>query len=102
MGKTPVKEYKNRKFLYPNTVVIFWTFLEGLVHQKLKMMSLMMTHPHIIPRPSDRRSSPEHSLRYFRFSQRAFYPFKMYVRYTVLVQKGNKDIIQVVHVTSVG
>jgi len=26
----------------------------------------------------------------------------MYVRYTVLVQKGNKDIIKVVHVTSVG
>jgi len=29
-------------------------------------------------------------------------PLKMYVRYTVLVQKGNKDIIKVVHVTSVG
>jgi len=28
-------------------------------------------------------------------------PLKMYVRYTVLVQKGNKDI-KVVHVTSVG
>jgi len=28
-------------------------------------------------------------------------PLKMYVRYTVLVQKGNKDIIKVVHVTSV-
>jgi len=27
---------------------------------------------------------------------------KMCVRYTVLVQKGNKDIIKVVHVTSVG
>jgi len=29
-------------------------------------------------------------------------PLKMYVRHTVLVQKGNKDIIKVVHVTSVG
>jgi len=29
-------------------------------------------------------------------------PLKMYVQYTVLVQKGNKDIIKEVHVTSVG
>jgi len=27
---------------------------------------------------------------------------KIYVRYIVLLQKGNKDIIKVVHVTSVG
>jgi len=29
-------------------------------------------------------------------------PLKMYVRYTVLVQIGNKDKVKIVHVTSVG
>jgi len=53
-----------------------------------------------------RKTVPEvhlqkHSLRYFRFSP-SVPPLKMCVRYTALVHKGNKDIIKVVHVTSVG
>ena len=32
----------------------------------------LMTHPHVVPSPSDLRSSSEHSLRYFRFCSRAF------------------------------
>jgi len=38
--------------------------LKGLVHPKMKMMSLI-THPHVIPNPKDLRSSSEHKLRYF-------------------------------------
>jgi len=61
----------------------------------MKIMSLM-THPPVRPP--------------FIFRKQLFYlvlelsvpPLKMYERYTVLVQKGNKDIIKVVHVTPVG
>jgi len=67
----------------------------------MKMMSLM-TLPHVVPSPSDLRSSSEHSLRYFRFSPRAFCPLEMCAYTVLVVQKGNKDIIKVVHVTSVG
>jgi len=54
------------------------------------------THPHVSKplRPS------EHSLTYFRFRPKDFCPSLKW--YTILVQKGNKDIIKVVHVTSVG
>jgi len=63
----------------------------------------LMTYPHVVSSTYDCHSSPEHSLRYFRLVQEfSVPPLKMYVQYTVLVQKGNKEITKVVHVTPVG
>ncbi len=41
--------------------------IKGIVHPKMKMMSLI-THPHVIPNPKDLCSSSEHKLRYFEIS----------------------------------
>jgi len=46
---------------------------KGLVDPEMNTMSLM-THPHVVTSPYDLRSSSDHSLRYFRFSPRAFCP----------------------------
>ncbi len=39
-------------------------FMEGIVHQKMKILSLI-THPHVIPNMQELCSSSEHKLRFF-------------------------------------
>ncbi len=47
--------------------------LKVLVHPIMKILSLI-THPHVVPNPQDRRSSSEHRLRYFWWNLRALRP----------------------------
>ncbi len=71
-----------------------------IVHPKIKILSLM-TCPHIIPNLQDLRSSSLHKLRYF-WNLRAFWPSIDSKRTsTFKVLKGSKDIVKIVHVTSV-
>ncbi len=58
--------------------------------------------PSCCSKPVTRLSSSEHKLRYFGWNPRAFWPCidsKATKRFTV--QKGSKDIVKIVHVTSV-
>ncbi len=47
--------------------------LKGIVHPKMKILSLI-THPHVVPNLKDLHSSSEHKLRYFWWNLRAFCP----------------------------
>ncbi len=76
--------------------------VKGIVHQKMKILSLI-THPDVVPNLKDLRSSSEHKLRYFRWTPRAFWPFiDSKDPYTIKVQKHSKDIFKIVHVTVSG
>ncbi len=50
-----------------------WNQLKGIVHPKMKILSLI-THPHVVPNPLDLRSSSEHKLRYFWCIPRSLWP----------------------------
>ncbi len=76
---------------HENTILVF--LLQGLVYPKVKMMSLI-THPHVVSNTLDL----EHKLRYL-MKLRAFWPSN--VTDMIKTQKGSKDIIKIVHVTSV-
>ncbi len=80
---------------HENTILVF--LLQGLVYPKVKIMSLI-THPHVVSNTLDLRSSLEHKLRYL-MKLRAFWPSN--VTDMIKTQKGSKDIIKIVHVTSV-
>ncbi len=47
-------------------VVVVLKGFKGLVHPKMKIMSLI-THPHVDPNPQDLHSSSKNKLRYFWF-----------------------------------
>ncbi len=62
----------------------------------------VINYPHVVPNPQDLRSSSEHKLRYFWWNPRAFWPSIDSKDPTMIkVQKGSKDIVKIVHVTSV-
>ncbi len=61
-----------------------------------------MSHPHVVWNLQDLSSSSEHKLRYFLLNQRFFWPcIDSNVTTTFKTQKGSKDIVKIVHVTSV-
>jgi len=60
-----------------------------------------MTHLHVVPSPYNHLQNTGLDILDL-VRGLSVPPLEMYVRYTVLVQKGNKDIIKEVHVTSVG
>ncbi len=63
-----------------------------IVQPNILILSLI-THPHVIF---------AHKLRYFRCNQRAFWPsIDSNATTTFKTQKGGKDIVKIVHVTSV-
>ncbi len=75
--------------------------LKGIAPPKMKILSLI-THFHAIPNLQDLHSSLEHKLRYFWWNLRAFWPcIDSNATDTFKAQKGSKDIVQIVHVTSV-
>ncbi len=71
------KFYANRvhfcELNFRECVINSFRIFKGLVHPKMKMMSLI-THPHVVPTPRDLRSSSEHKLRFFLLNQRALWP----------------------------
>ncbi len=75
--------------------------LKGIVHPKMKILSLI-THPHVVPNLKDLCSSSEHKLRYFWWNPRVFWHcIDSNITDTFKAQKGSKDIVKIVHVTSV-
>ncbi len=73
-----------------------YSALKGIVHPKMKIMSLI-TRPHVKP-----VKHSEHKLRYFWRNPRAFLPcIDSSSTTTFNAQKGSKDIVKIVHVTSV-
>ncbi len=74
---------------------------KGIFHPKMKILSVI-THPHVVPNLQDLHSSSEHKLRYFWWNPRAFWPcIDSNTTTTFKAQKGSKDIIKIIHVTSV-
>jgi len=67
--------------VHPGCWLLF-SIVKRLVHSKLCMKIIsLMTHPHVVPRPQE---------------------VHLWNTVTALLQKGNRDIIKVAHVTSVG
>ncbi len=79
---------------------VFSHIFKGLVHQKMKILSLI-THPHVVSNPWDIRSSSEHKLRYFWWNPRALWPsIDSKDPNTIKAQKRSKEIGKIIHVTS--
>ncbi len=90
-----------KKLFVCNILYVCIYLVIRIVHPKMKMQSLI-THPHVVPNPEDLLSSSEHKLRYFLWNPRAFWPcIDSKGTTTFTTQKGNKDIVKVVHVKSV-
>ncbi len=69
--------------------------LEGIDHPKLKFCRSRVN-------PQDICSSSEHKISYFWLNLRAFWPsIDSNATTTFKAQKGSKDIVKIVHVTSV-
>ncbi len=74
---------------------------KGIVHPKMKMLSLI-THPHVIPNLQALYSSSEHTLRYSWWNPRAlWWSIDSKGTTTEKSQKRSKAICKTVHVTSV-
>ncbi len=75
--------------------------LKRIAPPKMKMMSLI-THPHVVLNLQGPRSSSEHKLRYSWWNPRAFWPsIDSDVTTMFKTQKGSKDTVKIVNVTSV-
>ncbi len=96
----------NECITFNGTVLCSSLILEGIDNPKMKIQSLI-THPHVVPNELDLRSSLE--LRYS--SQMKIFLMKSEIILTLHIysnatdtsraQKGCKDIVKIVHVTSV-
>ncbi len=75
--------------------------IKGIVQPKIRIQS-SITHHHVVPNLQDLHSSLKHKLRYFWWNPRAFWPcIDSNTTSTFKAQKGNKDIVKIVHVRSV-
>ncbi len=71
--------------------IYFFQYIFNLIHPKIKILSLI-THPHVVPKPVNLRSSLDHKLRYFWWNPRAFWPsIDSNATDTFKAQKGSKD-----------
>ncbi len=71
--------------------IYFFQYIFNLIHPKIKILSLI-THPHVVPKPVNLRSSLDHKLRYFWWNPRAFWPCIDSNATTMFkTQKGSKD-----------
>ncbi len=79
-------------------VKIYCTKFKGIVHPKMKILSLS-THAHVVPNIC---SSSEHKWRYFWWIPRAlWHPIDSKDPNMIKAQKRSKDIVKIIHVTSV-
>ncbi len=53
-------------------LLVFAPLFKGIVHSKMKILSLI-THPHVVPNQQDLRSSSECKLKYFCWNRRAIW-----------------------------
>ncbi len=75
--------------------------VKGIVNPKILILSLI-THRHVVPNQLDLRSFSKHKLRYFWWNPRAFWPCIDSNATTMFkAQKRSKDIVKIVHATSV-
>ncbi len=77
--------------------------LKGIVQQKKNQILSYITRTHIIPNPQEALcKSKKYKLRYFLWNPRAFWPcIDSNATTTIKAQKSGKDIVKIVHVTSV-
>ncbi len=73
-----LQQHQTRNCLFLKDLCLFClltSLLEGKVHTKMKMMSLI-THPHVVPNQQGLRPSSEHKWRYVLCNPRALWPLK--------------------------
>ncbi len=73
---------------------------KGLFQPKIWILS-WITHPDVVPKPWDLRSSSEHKLRYFWWNLRTLWlSIDSKCPYMIKLQKHSKEIGKIIHVTS--
>ncbi len=75
-------------------VTDYYKCVKGIVHPKMKILSLI-THRHVFPNPQDLRSSSEHKLTYFWWNPRAFWPC---IDSNTTTRKVVRTLFKIVHV----